>query len=455
MAFVATNRKPISRYIPPQTARNAPPIPPRWLPEEIWAARPPLAEFVLLSMLLHALAIALFGAPSGGSREGRAMWGSLEVVLPSANREVAPVLKYERQLQPLPPPMAAPTPAPLAEPPRIEPQVTKPAEPQVAAPPPPAPARVAKPKTKPVEVPFVFPPLLDRLTPPPELKLDKTPVLQVPPPTQIQAIPPPPREEAPPLHPAPVEVPPALPSVSAPAAPATVAPPIEVAVPRVERIQAEPIAPLTAPLLQPIQPTPTIEAPPMPAVPITRPVEQAPVEVQPMPVPPIEKVVPKVEPAATPVERAPTLEVPAAPKLPTALERALEQPRPRESTLPSPQPAPKGEGEPQGLPSPRPAPKAEGERPSRDQPARPYDPTAPSIDLDAVKKRAAEMARQGTGQRAILPFPMPPVPQKKSKMEQAIENARKPDCKTAYQDLGLAAIVPLIANEFGEGNCRW
>ncbi len=31
---------------------------------------PPLWQFVFLSMLLHALVIALFGAPSGGSRRG-------------------------------------------------------------------------------------------------------------------------------------------------------------------------------------------------------------------------------------------------------------------------------------------------------------------------------------------------------------------------------------------------
>jgi hypothetical protein len=87
-----------------------------------------------------------------------------------------------------------------------------------------------------------------------------------------------------------------------------------------------------------------------------------------------------------------------------------------------------------------------------------YDPTrpaAPSLDLDAVRRRAAELTRAGSGQRALLPFPMPPVPPKKSKMETAIENARKPDCRTAYQGLGLAAAIPLIANEFGEGNCRW
>ncbi|HEX3097507.1 MAG TPA: hypothetical protein VHQ02_07295, partial [Usitatibacter sp.] len=61
--------------------------------------RPPLWEFVVLSMLLHALAIALFGAPSGGSREGRAMWGSLQVVLQGAAPEVVPGLTIERRLE--------------------------------------------------------------------------------------------------------------------------------------------------------------------------------------------------------------------------------------------------------------------------------------------------------------------------------------------------------------------
>jgi hypothetical protein len=75
--------------------------------------------------------------------------------------------------------------------------------------------------------------------------------------------------------------------------------------------------------------------------------------------------------------------------------------------------------------------------------------------MDALRKRAGEIAREGTGNRAPFPFPMPPIPKAKSKMEQALENARKPDCRTAYKDLGLAAVVPLIANEFGEGNCRW
>jgi hypothetical protein len=65
------------------------------------------------------------------------------------------------------------------------------------------------------------------------------------------------------------------------------------------------------------------------------------------------------------------------------------------------------------------------------------------------------MAREGVGQRALLPFPMPAPAERKTKTEEALDKARKPDCRTAYKDMGLLAAVPLIANEFGEGTCRW
>ena len=85
-----------------------------------------------------------------------------------------------------------------------------------------------------------------------------------------------------------------------------------------------------------------------------------------------------------------------------------------------------------------------------------YEPTAaPSLDAETLRRRAGEIARQGSGQRAVLAFPMPPIPERKTKLEEAIEKARKPDCRTAYQSLGLAAVIPLLANEFGEGSCRW
>ncbi|HUJ01874.1 MAG TPA: hypothetical protein VLY46_16650, partial [Usitatibacter sp.] len=105
---------------------------------------------------------------------------------------------------------------------------------------------------------------------------------------------------------------------------------------------------------------------------------------------------------------------------------------------------------------PAPAPSAPEEAPSlfKRGGAEPST-TRPPLDLDTLRDRVKEITREGSGQTAILAFPMPPVPPRESKLEKAIENARKPDCRTAYQALGLAAVVPLVANEFGEGTCRW
>jgi hypothetical protein len=181
------------------------------------------------------------------------------------------------------------------------------------------------------------------------------------------------------------------------------------------------------------------------------------VEVPALPVP--ESVAPaRVEPAPKPVEKAPTPEVapaPTAAPAPSALERAIERAQEQQREL---QPRIESAPSTNPLPGPLPGERAKipgpGDFPTgRDRGD--YDPTKPALDLDAIRNRAGQMAREGSGNRALLPFPMPPVAKPKSKLETAIEKARKPDCKEAYKDLGLAAIVPLIANEFGEGNCRW
>ncbi len=381
--------------------------------------KPPVASFVLLSLLLHVLAILVFGAPSGGSREGRAMWGALRVTLQEAPREVMPVLKVERELAAVPQA-------------RVQARVAAPTKPQ------PMDLGVAKQLErlavpKPEEAPVVVPRLIDRIVKP-EPMPDTPPPLLVPPPTEAQVVAPKPIERV--------------------VAPEPVAPPAEAAVmeaptppppPRVERPVAPP--PVPAPLLQP--------APPPPIAP---PAERPPVEVQSIPIPRVESMAPpRVEPETRPVERAPPEEMSVAPKTPPSAERV----QPPSAPAPTPPKAieralPKDETSLRPSPFRPAAPGADTPFPrGSDQPSSNYDPTASSVDLDAARRRAGQLAREGTGNRALLPFAMPPLPKPKSKLETAIENARKPDCKTAYQSLGLAAIVPLIANEFGEGNCRW
>lgn len=338
----------ISPYQVPR--RRDLPLPARWVKPPLAVETTPLGQFVLLSMLLHAIFILLFGAPSGGSREGRAMWGTFQAVLLGPPREIETPLKIDREL--VAPAVRAARPRPRP----VEPRVTKEVE------------RLPAPELRP-DTTFSLPPLLDRIAVP-ERNLDLPPPLQLPPPT------PPPIEHAP------------------------------------------------------------VEVPALPAVP-TPPVERAPVEMPAVPIPSLESITPIAPTTLPALERTEPLLPPAAP----------------------PDPVPSVRTEP--VPSLRPEP-VEGQRPSLFKSPAPsidsattYDPTAPSIDLDALRNRAGQIAREGSGRRAILPFPMPPVPERKSKMETAIENARKPDCRTAYSALGLAAIVPLIANEFGEGNCRW
>lgn len=378
--------------------RRAAPPPNQWRDGQQWHERPAVAQFIYLSMLLHGIAILLFGAPPGGSSEGRAMWGSMNV------RLVAPAA-----------PVAIPAPMPMIEPlasPRLE--------------------REFRP-ARPVVTPQVVVPAPVQRISPPQMKLDK---MLSPPKIEVAPLPAP----APaPTVAAPVPAPPIVAPAPAIVVPAPVSP-IVPQLPTVERVIAEPpkiVAPLAQPVVPPVKTAPVevprVETPLVPAIPaspalpaLEKVPELAPKVVPPLAPPVPETTAPKVE---TPKVEAPKTPAPDAPMS----REDLFKPR-----LPAaPAPAP-------------PVPAAPQKRGSDD-----YDPTKPTIDLDTARKRASQIAREGTGQRALLPFPMPAPPERKTKTEEALEKARKPDCRTAYKDLGLLAVVPLVANEFGEGSCRW
>ncbi len=474
----------------------------------------PLAQFVLLSMLVHALLIALFGAPSGGSREGRAMWGSLNVTLQGLQPEPRPT-------QPIfTPPAPAPIAPRIAPPPKAE---VVPDLPRVETPPPPAekplpiempqqlqaikpsPMKTPELKVPPqLEVPIAVPQMLERLktpdSPPAELTVPpalevpivvprpleslKTPdtvprELSVPPALEVPVVVPKqmerlkasdtvPRElSVPPALEVPVVVPTPIERVTAPQPTREMAPAIELPPPaplKPIEIPAVPIPALTPPVLK--QP---VEAPVIPTPPVTAPVEKAaPVETQAMPAPPV----------TAPVEKSPveTRAIPSAPSSPAILSSPIES-----RAIPSQTPVERKDAPPSttapdtsrtdattpsfDTPSATPRPDPSLRTPytlpetspfrtrPRDGPGGDYDPTKPSVDIDAAKRRAGELAREGSGQRAL--FGVPPPPKPRNKMEDAIEKARKPDCRTAYAGMGLLAIVPLVANEFGEGKCRW
>ena len=422
MSTLVPHQKPVAGYRPRATQRYLPPSPPAWRPRASFDGRPPLGQFIVLSILLHMLAILIFGAPRGGSREGHALFGSLDVVIADSWREPRARPSPGRDLDE---PRAMPLPPLLA--PRAAPEVASRAAPGItpapAAPPKlaPAPEAVAPPAETAPEVlsPVAVPPLLDRIAVP-----DR--------PREI------PRFEVPPPAPARMEVVPPIPTT-------TLAP---ITAPRVERQLAEPPK-IEAPAPPPV--LPRIEAPPIDRVQAPR-VERQLVQPPKLEAPALEapKVeAPKVE---APKVQAPEVEAPKA-EAPRAAPPAAEPSSPRAPSseaarpLPGPREAPIESRPPESSPFRRP-PASEGQD---------YDPTAaaPALDADAMRRRAGELARQGTGNRALLAIPMPPVEKPKTTLESAIEKARKPDCRTAYQGLGLLAAVPLIANEFGEGTCRW
>lgn len=81
--------------------------------------------------------------------------------------------------------------------------------------------------------------------------------------------------------------------------------------------------------------------------------------------------------------------------------------------------------------------------------------TLPKTDLDSLKERARQIAREGTGPRTAIPFFTAPPPPKKE-MEKAFDKAlKRPECKDAYSEMGLAAVIPLIRDAVTEKGCKW
>ena len=368
-----------------------------------------LLQCVVLSMLLHVWIIVLFGTTTyGGSRRDRDFGNALDVTLRALTGELGPGFRFAPGVDTgspgtaLLPRAGGAAPAPrgrdLARP------RDKPA-PHEAPPPAPAPA-TAPPAAEPL----------------PRLNLDAPEVVDKPyvpaPPPSIERevaapVPATPRETVPP---APVErtVSPPLEGNSAPAALPEPTP-----APRIE-IETEPAPPIAAPepvaRPEPVTPrAPRELAPPAPApAPRSVPSESAPR--------PSERIAPERAPEVRPLPRTDALPTESTPRL------RFGAPEPDEDMF-----KPRGDVV---TPSTEPG-------------------TAPRLDLDEAKKRAARaVVREGSGSRGLLPI-VPPPPERESKEARALEKAAKPDCRNAYANMGLLAAVPLVASAIGDGGCRW
>ena len=437
--------------------------------------RPTLDQFVLLSLMLHVLVIVLFGdTTGGGARRGEKLWGALTVtvqsLLPERNAELKSDAERAVLQRPAPGARSAPdapktntsardTPAPA--------EAVTPAEETTLPLPPPSlemPPLIAIEADKPVTE-FVVPKAsLDRAaspsTPTPlnppiaPVPRETPPVIATPEPItppKIERVLATPIPLVPPVEPAPHGE-----AISAPALP-TPAPPTRQVEPR-PKIEEEIVKPVVAApepkpreVIQP--PTPTV--PVAPITPIATP-KPEPERVQTI-APPAE-VKPREIPAAVPPAPAP-----AAPSAPQPAEAAKTPQIEREVATPTTSPAaakaapPRAPTATPGAPSTSSVdsdlakPRGDAIAPSINTPA---PGKAPGIDLDAVRRRAREIG--GSGPRTVFPFPVAPQPVPKTKVQEAFDKAlKKNDCRDAYADMGLAAVVPLVLSAVREDGCRW
>ena len=431
---------------------------------------PSLEQFVLLSLMLHALAIVLFGdTTGGGARRGEKLWGALTVTVQALIPDRGTGLKLDRGATLLQPTQATRS-VPASRQPPAQNREARAAVPVET--PPPAPDVAPPPQASAVEMPpvistdveravteFVVPKAsADRLYTPPTLPPEEAP----------RAVPVVPLPPAPP----PVVAPTPLP-VAAPPIERSIVPPVVVA-PTESRSREEAIAtPRPAP---PPAPSPKIEREaeiPVIAAPKPREVVTPIVQpVAPAPTIPAREIVPPVVPAAEPKPREIVAPAPVAPPAlaePPARAEATVAPKierevvkaaaPSAPAVTAPAPPPTT---PFGTPVGNAGadrdllkPQVDATTPSSDALA-PALGKAPGIDLDAVRRRAREISSGGTGPRTVFPFPGSPPQKPKSKEQQAFDKAlKKNDCRDAYSDMGLAAVVPLVLSAVREDGCKW
>jgi hypothetical protein len=78
--------------------------------------------------------------------------------------------------------------------------------------------------------------------------------------------------------------------------------------------------------------------------------------------------------------------------------------------------------------------------------------SAPRAPLNLSLPRSGDIAsRRGPGLVELLPQP----PERKSKLEQSIEDAANKDCRKAYAGAGILAVVPLAVDAARGKGCKW
>lgn len=473
-----------------------------WRPDR--SERATIDQYLLLSMLVHVLLIVSLSDVTGGaSKSAQQGWGSIKVTLGNLFSGRAPAASGAITNS------ATVAPAPRRTPGAANtPSQGKLLLPEEAAPPPQAPSPdAALPEAPDVLAKPVTTPTSDFVVPLPAPGKESAPPADVapapvPPPMPVRSVSATPLDaikldsptksfaETPKLpdpRPLPTQIPTRIAPLDAPKIESTFAPPV-VLTPR-DIPALTPLAPIAAPAtvkdMAPapsLTPTPIVAPSPLETIPaptIDR-TFAAPIDAKalqaPAPAPtaltPISPIAPaKIEREfATPVQlNANDIRVappaPLTPIAPAKIDREMtpfaEFATPRGESNVGGKEAPRSEAQPASPASANdrfaPArPDANGGSASRrESPVRDAN-TAPKIDLDALKDRARAITREGTGPRTVLPFLTAPKPPPKSAVQQAFDKAlQRPDCKEAYANLGLAAVIPLVRDAVTEKGCKW
>ena len=450
--------------------------------------KPSMARFIALSVLLHLWMILLFGDASGTRGNGLAVGRTFLATLEGTASPVASAASSRGVRR-----SAANEGGSLREGARISPQPSSVTAPPTAAPENLAAQENAAPPAGPLAAPVEAPvfekiPILTN-----EVKAAATPFFVAPIPVEpVAAMPPAPSASLPAFTtiapiasvprvmrdeagfavyvapiveraqispaPTPTLATPTLPPLVKPTADrefASYAPPAVVAPPPVVERRPAPAAASVAPPVDP----------PMAAVPSLIPPPSVPISPGPLPASTTTRIEPlKIQPASN----SPKIYTPSAPVTTTIapIDNALPAPPtgapvavrevPAGTTAPAVA-APRavspavdsstGGGPPALLNFPLPIPAPAG-------PAVP--PPLPRLDLDALRRQAREVGREGSGLRTLLPFATVAKEPPKKDMEKIFDKAlKRPDCKDAYSDLGLAALIPLVRDAVKDGGCKW
>jgi len=160
------------------------------------------------------------------------------------------------------------------------------------------------------------------------------------------------------------------------------------------------------------------------------------------------------EPTALPAAQTPGSTLPGAPTSPTTSPTANPA-----TTAPAPGTAatPMTRGDP--LPQPQPGQRASPGSPDAGPQLGHDVATAPSAPASApptplnlnLPSRSGPLLRQGSSLIQILPG----VPDTRSKMEKAIDEAKREDCRQAHADKGLLGAAALAADALRGKGCKW